>query len=229
VLSMGNSGKNSNTLQFFVTLDKAPQCDGKHVVFKEVVSGMEVVRAVEGHATTGGEPSVPVKITECGAYIPLLTPGAGFWYDRPDSESYTGITPEFMVRPRVGILAPIKQAVERFYKPLGEHTSTTLVAADEVEGGDVEIVRSIIESLENFALDAVVAAPACSKLLASMDIPESWKDAADKSNGAATLPTREQVFIEAKPVEVMSAILSKSWVGSRPGWSLSASFASSHG
>lgn len=42
VLSMGNSGKNSNTSQFFITLDKAPQCDGKHVVFGEVISGMEV-------------------------------------------------------------------------------------------------------------------------------------------------------------------------------------------
>ncbi len=42
VLSMGNSGKNSNTSQFFITLDKVPQCDGKHVVFGEVISGMEV-------------------------------------------------------------------------------------------------------------------------------------------------------------------------------------------
>ena len=33
ILSMGNSGKNSNTSQFFVTLAPAPQCDGKHVVF----------------------------------------------------------------------------------------------------------------------------------------------------------------------------------------------------
>jgi len=32
VLSMGNSGKNSNTSQFFLTLAPAPQCDGKHVV-----------------------------------------------------------------------------------------------------------------------------------------------------------------------------------------------------
>lgn len=42
VLSMGNSGKNSNTSQFFITFKEAPQCDGKHVVFGKVVSGFEV-------------------------------------------------------------------------------------------------------------------------------------------------------------------------------------------
>ena len=48
VLSMGNSGKHSNTSQFFVTLAPAPQCDGKHVVFGRMISGWEVLRAVEG-------------------------------------------------------------------------------------------------------------------------------------------------------------------------------------
>ena len=39
VLSMGNSGKNSATSQFFITFAAAPQCDGKHVVFGRVVAG----------------------------------------------------------------------------------------------------------------------------------------------------------------------------------------------
>ena len=91
---MRNSGKYSNTYQFFVTLNKATGCDFKHVVFGEVVSGMEVVTAMEMFATSGGgEPSIHIQITNCGACTPLVTPGAGFWYDCPDSESYTGITP----------------------------------------------------------------------------------------------------------------------------------------
>jgi len=36
LLSMANSGKNSNSSQFFFTLAPAPQCDGKHVVFGQV-------------------------------------------------------------------------------------------------------------------------------------------------------------------------------------------------
>ena len=89
---MGNSGKNSNTSQFFVTLGGAPKCDGRHVVFGEVVSGMEVASAIEFVASAdGGEPSVPVAVADCGAYAPLVTPGAGSWYDRPDPESYAGV------------------------------------------------------------------------------------------------------------------------------------------
>jgi len=44
VLSMGNSGKNCNTSQFFFTLSDAgaPQCDRRHVVFGQVISGLEV-------------------------------------------------------------------------------------------------------------------------------------------------------------------------------------------
>jgi cyclophilin family peptidyl-prolyl cis-trans isomerase len=226
ILSMGNSGKNANTSQFFVTLDKASQCDGKHVVFGEVVSGMEVLRAVEKFASEGGEPTVPIQITDCGAYTPLLTAGGGFCYDRPDSESFSGITTEFLVRPRVGIIAPNKQVANRFQTALGEHASTLLVSVDDVDGGNKEVIRLVIEPLENFALDIVVAAPACAKILQSMDIPDTWKGAAKKRDGAITLPEKDQVFLEAKPANVMGTIISQSWVGSsRSDWLLSASFA----
>jgi len=227
ILSMGNSGKNSNTSQFFVTFDEAPQCDGKHVVFGEVVSGMEVITAVESLAASGGGPSAPIKITDCGAYTPFLTPGAGFWYDRPDSQSYSGKTPEFMVRPRVGILAPSKEAAQRFSNALGEHASTTLlVAVDGAEGGGNSVIRSLLESLGKFSLDVIVVAPACAKFLDFMDVPASWNGAAKKSNGAFSVPKKENVFIEAKPVDVIAAIMSKSWLGamSTNGWLLSASF-----
>jgi len=220
LLSMGNSGKNSNTSQFFVTLDKAPQCDGKHVVFGEVVSGMEVATAIETFATlSGGEPSVPIKITHCGAFFPLITPGDGCWYDRPDSESYTGVTPEFVIRPRVGVLVPNQQAGERFRKALGKHASTTVVvASDDLDG--------LLKPLENFALDVIVIAPACANLSASIGVPSSWNDAVKKIHGTLTtnLPKKEHVFLEAKPLEALSSLMNDSWVGKKTEWLLSASF-----
>ena len=83
----------------------------------------------------------------------------------------------------------------------------------------------MLEPLEKFALDVVVVAPTCADLLALMDVPSLWNDAAKKISGALlTMTRKENVFIEVKLVDVLSAILSKSWVGMRPGWLTSASF-----
>ena len=53
-LSMANSGPNSNSSQFFVTLDAVSHLDGKHVVFGEVIGedDLKVVKAMGGVSTT---------------------------------------------------------------------------------------------------------------------------------------------------------------------------------
>lgn len=51
LLSMANSGPDTNGSQFFITFDAAPHLDGKHVVFGEVVKGWEVLDAIEAMET----------------------------------------------------------------------------------------------------------------------------------------------------------------------------------
>ena len=105
VLAMGNSGKNANTSQFFITLAPAPQCDGRHVVFGRVISGLEVLRFIESEAgTPSGEPSTPVAITACGEWKAFHDPGQGYWLDVPDAEAFSGTVPRFVARQVAGFM-----------------------------------------------------------------------------------------------------------------------------
>ncbi|XP_020237992.1 peptidyl-prolyl cis-trans isomerase CYP21-1 [Cajanus cajan] len=67
VVSMVNSGPDSNGSQFFITTVKASWLDGEHVVFGKVVQGMDTVFAIEGGAGTyNGKPRKKVVIADSG-------------------------------------------------------------------------------------------------------------------------------------------------------------------
>eukprot|EP00297_Palpitomonas_bilix_P000711 CAMPEP_0113899194 /NCGR_PEP_ID=MMETSP0780_2-20120614/19861_1 /TAXON_ID=652834 /ORGANISM="Palpitomonas bilix" /LENGTH=241 /DNA_ID=CAMNT_0000891265 /DNA_START=150 /DNA_END=875 /DNA_ORIENTATION=- /assembly_acc=CAM_ASM_000599 len=69
LLSMANSGKNSNSSQFFITFAAAPHLDGKHVVFGRMVEGEEALAKMEEVAGEKGGKEVPssdITIADCG-------------------------------------------------------------------------------------------------------------------------------------------------------------------
>jgi peptidylprolyl isomerase len=63
---MANAGRNTNGSQFFITTIVTDWLDGKHVVFGEVVEGMDVVKAVEKLGSRSGATSKKIVISDSG-------------------------------------------------------------------------------------------------------------------------------------------------------------------
>ena len=227
VLSMGNSGKNANSSQFFITFAAAPQCDGKHVVFGRVVSGFAVVDRAEGFGTSSGEPTVPIAITDCGVYghhglLPSIsnnnttlatTPGAGYWYDAPDAESFSGVSPIFMVLPRVAVLAPTPAAMDKFMDTMGEAVIMTTIVLDASTAEGEAILSRLQDLLASFAIDAIVVAPVLQKAVnpSKLVLPDTWTAAGIRA---------EQVVLCAKPLEALESVQQKSWLSNKQDWRL---------
>jgi len=65
-LSMANAGADTNGSQFFITLEATPWLNGRHVVFGQVLDGMDVVKAIEAVGSDSGDTSKEVSIVASG-------------------------------------------------------------------------------------------------------------------------------------------------------------------
>merc|ERR1712019_227450 len=69
VLSMANSGPDTNGSQFFITTAVTSWLDGKHVVFGRVLFGKKVVLAIEKLGSQSGTTSKTITIADSGELV----------------------------------------------------------------------------------------------------------------------------------------------------------------
>jgi len=90
LLAMGNSGKNTNTSQFFFTLGDQSKLTGRHVGFGRIAAGdtasLAVLDIIEQCAAAAdddsGKPTHPVVIADCGV-CGMREPAPLEWVHRP--------------------------------------------------------------------------------------------------------------------------------------------------
>jgi len=67
LLTMDNDGKNKNNSKFFILLNHIPWFDGKHVVFGQIINGMEIIKQIEEIETDKDDkPLINISIINCG-------------------------------------------------------------------------------------------------------------------------------------------------------------------
>lgn len=67
VLSMANSGPNTNGSQFFICYGATPHLDGKHCIYGRVIHGFEICgKAEKGTKGENDKPVADVCIVDCG-------------------------------------------------------------------------------------------------------------------------------------------------------------------
>ncbi|CAE8640447.1 unnamed protein product, partial [Polarella glacialis] len=66
VLSMANSGPNTNRSQFFICSSASEFLDAKHVVFGRVVEGLDIVMRMDQAGSESGRVTLPITISDCG-------------------------------------------------------------------------------------------------------------------------------------------------------------------
>ena len=69
VLSMANSGPNTNGSQFFICLAPTPHLNEKHTVFGRVIHGYDICEKVEMIETQNDLPVHTVTIVDCGELV----------------------------------------------------------------------------------------------------------------------------------------------------------------
>lgn len=177
LLSMANSGKDTNGSQFFITCQPTPWLDGKHVVFGRVVKGMSVVRQLEQTKVEGEKPAQVCAVADCGEIkpgeddgVPPTSTDDGFEefpMDQPDLEDFEA---KFAAAKKIKDLGNEYFKQRKFVEALAKYVKAIRYAKAEDADTDREAEQKEFVQLCN--LNAAAASASLNK----------WKDCSEYAN-----------------------------------------------
>lgn len=162
VVSMANSGPNSNQSQFFISLDKAPHLDYKHTIFGRVVGGMATVDRIEAIGSDKKEkPLQEVKLLKAIVFT------------NPIEEADRSVVEDVKRNMKKRLESTAASALPQ--RPPASSTSTSLTSSASISAS--------VTNIDNKSSSSV-SAPTKSSF--SFDYTTS---SAAKASGPSTLPT----------------------------------------
>ncbi|KAF7236168.1 hypothetical protein EG68_11749 [Paragonimus skrjabini miyazakii] len=147
VLSMANSGPNTNQSQFFITFRKCKHLDKKHTVFGKVVGGMETLNKVEFLETDKDDrPLEEIQILNCEVFVdPFKEVEEMLSKERMQASQSEPVNPS-LSRPKPGNRRE-EEALEAEERARRSHTINSSIVFRDGVGKFIDIGSQIAENM----------------------------------------------------------------------------------
>lgn len=145
VISMANSGPNTNGSQFFITVDTAGELDGRYTVFGEVVSGQDTIDTINAVEVDDDDRPLDPVVIESVVIRRVGASAESFSVDHPLLPNVSGVRGTISLEEEDSVTNVFFNVMEDRAAP----TRLTILESDDL------VEWSVVEDLNNAYVDGI--------------------------------------------------------------------------